>query len=56
MRKHASSSSAPRPLGTAKEDSSIPYKKSSEIDLSIEQLIARSDAKKVALLKQRRGR
>ena len=56
MRKAASGTSAPRPMGTNKEDSSIPYKKTTDIDLSIEQLIARADAKKSALMKQRRGR
>lgn len=55
MRKSAQGTKAPRPIQRSREDSAIPDKKKQEGD-SIEDLIARADAKKRAQLTARRGR
>ncbi len=55
MRTNKPSTSAPRPLGRAKEDANAPAPKKKTED-SIEDMIARSEAKKLAILKQRRGK
>ncbi len=54
MRKNKASTSAPRPLGRTNEDAqSAPLKKKSEA--TIEDLIAKSEAKKLSRLKGRQG-
>lgn len=56
MRKNATGTKAPRPLSRTKEDTGLPYKDKKNSDPSIEELIARADAKKRAMLVQKRGR
>jgi hypothetical protein len=55
MRKTKSATNAPKPLGRTREDAGMPVAKKQDGD-SIEDLIARADAKKRAQLTARRGR
>lgn len=55
MRKAAAGTKAPKPISRTKEDAGMPHKDKNAAP-SIEDLIAKSDARKLALVKQRRGR
>ncbi len=55
MRRNKPATKAPRPLGKAQEDASMPAPKKKTED-TIEDLIAKSQAKKLSLLNQRRGK
>lgn len=55
MRKAAPSTKAPRPVSKSREDSSLPVK-GKKTEPSIEDLIAKSDAKRKQQLNQKRGR
>jgi len=55
MRRNKPTTQAPRPLGRAKEDTHTPAPKKAK-ESTIEDLIARSDARKLQQLKARRGR
>ncbi len=54
MRKNKPTTKAPRPLGRTNEDASMPVAKKTK-DTTIEDLIVKSEAKKLATLKLRRG-
>ncbi len=55
MKKAANSTKAPRPVGRSTEDAPIKYKEKST-EPSIEQMIAKSEQKKLAMMKQRRAK
>ncbi len=55
MRKSAQGTTAPRPIGRNSEDAPIKFKEKNK-ETSIEDLIASSEAKKLAKLKQRRAK
>lgn len=55
MRKSSPGTTAPKPLGKTKEDSVTNFT-SNKKEVSIEDMIARSEAKKIARIKQVRGR
>ena len=55
MRKNKSTTSAPKPLGRATDDGLVRHKKAEPKEPSIEQMIAQSEAKRMAKLKTRRG-
>lgn len=55
MRKAANGTSAPRPVSKTKEDSGLPHKPKAG-ELTIEQQIAHSDARKLAKMKARHSR
>lgn len=55
MRKNKPTTKAPRPLGRTSEDSSMPIPKKKNENETIEDLIAKSDAKKLNRIKGRQG-
>lgn len=55
MKKAAIATKAPRPVGRSADDAPIKYKENSK-EPSIEQMIAKSEAKKLAMMKQRRAK
>ncbi len=55
MKKAANATKAPRPVGRSAEDAPIKYKEKSN-EPSIEQMIAKSEQKKLAMMKQRRAK
>lgn len=56
MRKAPASTKAPRPLGRTVEDATTQYKKQSKSEPTIEDLISRSEQKRLSMMKQRRGK
>jgi hypothetical protein len=55
MKKAANATKAPRPVGRSADDAPIKYKENNK-EPSIEQMIAKSEAKKLAMMKQRRAK
>lgn len=55
MKKAANATKAPRPVGRSADDAPIKYKEKST-EPSIEQMIAKSEQKKLAMMKQRRAK
>jgi hypothetical protein len=55
MKKAAQATKAPRPVGRSADDAPVKYKENSK-EPSIEQMIAKSEAKKLAMMKQRRAK
>ncbi len=56
MRKAAPGTKAPRPVSRTKEDAGLPVKDKKNSEPSIEDMIAKADAKRMAQIKQRRSR